>query len=119
LTRGHHHSSSDGINGVRGETGEDGDTPSNHEVDSEVVLDGSREERLDCIVETEVEPSVDDNTNAGNNETSVETSNTVGVDSFSKHINETIILLLATLLSALEIIGEFGSCKIERVHESK
>jgi len=41
------------------------------------------------------------------------------VDSFLVHINETVVLLLTTFLSALEIVGKLGSCKIEGVYKSK
>lgn len=52
-SRGHHHSSSDGVEGVRGESGSGGDGPSESERGEEVTLKGSDEDnRLDGIVET-------------------------------------------------------------------
>ena len=39
-TRGHHHATTDGVNGVRGHSSEVGDTPSEDEGGEEVILQG-------------------------------------------------------------------------------
>lgn len=50
-TRGHHHSSSDGVEGVRSETGTSGDGPAEQERGEEVALEGANEDDgLDRVV---------------------------------------------------------------------
>jgi len=54
LTRGHHHATTDGIDGVRSETSQVGDTESENERSNERTLKRTRQQRLDGIVETKV-----------------------------------------------------------------
>lgn len=119
LTGGHHHSSSDGIDGIRSQTSEDGNGPANTEVNVEVVLQVTGEQGLDGVVETEVKTSVDNDTDARDNETSVETGNTIGGEGLFVDIDQTAVLLLTTLLGRLQVIGQFGSGEIQRVDEGE
>lgn len=87
-TRGHHHSSSNSIERVRGKTSTSGDTPTEEEGGEEVALKRTdKDDRLDRVVQTEVETSVDNDTNDGRNETSVETSDTIGSEGLSVDID--------------------------------
>ena len=104
LTRGHHHTTTDGVNGVGSETGTNGDTPTEKEGGGEVVGEVTDKELvevmelemlcplseiitniqfsdtydgLERVVHTEVKTTVDNDTSARNGETTVETGNTV------------------------------------------
>merc|ERR1712038_992004 len=56
-TGGHHHSSSDGINWVRGQTSRDGDSVTEHESEQERGV--ITEQRFAGIVQTKVKTSID------------------------------------------------------------
>merc|ERR1711974_243426 len=77
LTRGHHHATTDGVNGVGAETGGGGDNPTKQEVGEEVTLHGGRHDGLCGIVETEVETTVDEDTDSRDDETTVETGDSI------------------------------------------
>jgi len=113
---GHHHSTSDGIDGVGSEARDDGDGPSEEEGDDEGGI-RAEEERLDGIVKTEVKTSVDEDTDAGDGETSVETADAVGGEGLLVDIDETVVLSLAVL--ALGVVGESGSGVVEGVDDGK
>jgi hypothetical protein len=74
-----------------------------------------------CIVltETEVETSVDNDTNNGGNETSVKTGNTVGSEGLLVNIYQTVELSGSTLGGRLVVVGQSGSGVIKRVDEGK
>ena len=119
LSRSHHHSSSDGVNGVRSESGSDSDQPSNGEVGEEVVLDVGWQKSLDGVIDTEVETSVDDDTDTGDDESSVEPSNAVSGESFLVNVKETAELFGSALFGVLEIVGESGSGVVQTVDEEE
>jgi len=77
----HHHSSTDGINGVGCKTSSDGDSPTKQERSEERVFVGS-EGGFDRVVQTEVEASINDDTDARDGETTVEPGNTIGGEGF-------------------------------------
>ena len=119
-TRGHHHTTTDGVKGVRSETGRGGDSPAEEERGEEVALKRTNEDDgLDRVVETEVETTVDNDTNDGGNETTVETGNTVRSEGLAVDVNETVELALATLGSRLVVVGETGTGVVERVDEEE
>jgi len=119
-TRGHHHSSSDSVKRVGSETGTGGDTPTKEERGEEVALKRTNKDNgLDRVVETEVETSVDNDTNNGRDETSVKTGNTVGGEGLSVDVDETVELSGSTLGGRLVVVGKTGSGVIERVDEEE
>jgi len=118
LTRGHHHSSADGINGVGGETSQVGDTESENEGGEERSLELSGQQGLDGIVKTEVQTTVNDNTESRERETAVKTGNTIGGDGLAVDINETVELTGTTVL-ALGIVGKTGTGVIQGVDEEE
>merc|ERR1711989_66438 len=69
---GHHHTTTDGVNGVGHQAGGDGDTVSQAEGQEQPGI-GSQENGLQRIVETEVHSTVDEDTDARDDESSVET----------------------------------------------
>lgn len=71
------------------------------------------------LTETEVETSVDNDTNDGGNETSVETGNTVGSEGLLVDIDQTVELSGATRLGRLVVVGQSGSGVVERVDEEE
>ncbi|CRJ80477.1 hypothetical protein BN1708_000269 [Verticillium longisporum] len=108
LTRGHHHATTDGIKGVRSDTGTGGDGPTKSEGGEEVALKATGEDDgLDGVVHAEVETTVDNDTSNGGHETTVETGNT------------TVELALTTLLGVLGVVGQTGTGVVEGVDEEE
>ena len=69
-TGGHHHTTTDGVDGVGQEAGADGHTPTQEE-GQEQGLVVSQEDGLEGIVHAEVHATVDEDTDAGDGETTV------------------------------------------------
>ena len=116
FTGGHHHSSSDGVDGVRGKASTDGDTPAEKEVSNHAILG---QVGLEGVEDTEVKTSVDDDTDAGDHEASVETSNTVRGKGLLVDVDETVELFFTTLLGVLEIVRQPSSSVVEGVDEEE
>jgi len=115
-TTGHHHSPSNGINWVGSKTRNNGNRPTEEEGDKS----GSRisdKDWFEGIVETKVETSVDEDTDARDDETSVETSNTIGSEGLLVDIDETVVLSFAVF--AFVVVSESSSGKIEGVDNSQ
>jgi hypothetical protein len=91
--RGLYHTTSNGIERIRSETRAGSDDPSEQEGGKEVTLEGSNENnRLEGIVHTEIETSVDDDTSDGGTETTVQTTDTIGSKRLPVDINQTVEL---------------------------
>ena len=73
--------------------------------------------RTERIVDTEVETTVDDDTNDGGNKASVETGNTVRLESLAVDIDETVELALSSTLCRFGVVGKTSTSVIERVDE--
>ena len=71
------------------------------------------------LTETKVETTVDNDTDNGGNETTVETGNTVGSQSLPVDINQSVELTRTTLGSRLVVVGETGTGVVERVDEKQ
>lgn len=120
LTRGHHHTTTDGVKRVRGDTGTSGDSPSEKEGSKEVTFKRTNEEDgLDGIVHSEVETTVDDDTSNGRAETTVETGDTIRGESLLVDIHQAVELALTTGLGVLVVVGETGTGVIEGVDEEE
>lgn len=120
LTRGHHHAATDGVKGVRGNTGTSGDRPTEEERGEEVALKGTDEEdRLDGVVHAEVETAVDDDTSDGGHETTVETGNTVGGHGLAVDVNQTVELTVTARLGVLGVVGKTSTGVVEGVDEEE
>lgn len=120
LTRGHHHTPTDGVERVRGNTGTSGDSPAESERGEEVVGEGTGEQdRLQGVVHAEVETTVDNDTGDGGTETTVQTGNTVRGEGLAVDVNETVELTLATLLGGLGVVGKTGTSVVQRVDEEQ
>ena len=120
LTRGHHHATTDGVKRVRGDTGTGGDAPTESERGEEGVLErAGKDDRLDRVVHTEVETTVDNDTSNGGEETTVETGNTVGSEGLLVDIDETVELTLSSTLGRLGVVGQTGTGVVEGVDEEK
>lgn len=120
LTRGHHHTTTDGVKRVRGNTGTGGDRPAEQERSKEVTLERTnQEDGLDGVVQSEVETTVDDDTEDGGTETTVETGNTVGSDGLAVDVNETVELTVTTALGGLGVVGKTGTGVVEGVDEEE
>ena len=74
---------------------------------------------LQGVVESKVATSVDNDANAGDDESSVETLYSISLQGLLVDVDETVELSLAALLSALGIVGKPGSGVIERIDEEE
>lgn len=68
---------------------------------------------------TEVESSVDDDSDDGRDESSVETGDTVGGEGLLVNIDETVELSGSSDLGGLVVVGESGSGVVERVNKEE
>lgn len=120
LTRRHHHPAADGVEGVRGDTGTGGDAPTEDERGEEVVLERAGEDdRLDRVVHTEVQTTVDDDTGDGGHEATVETGNTVRGEGLAVDVDEAVELALTALGRVLGVVGKTSTGVVERVDEEE
>lgn len=118
--RSHHHTTTDSIERVRSDTSTSGNAPTESERSGERALKRSGEEDgLEGVVHTEVKTTVDDDTENGRTETTVETGDTVGSKSLLVDVDETVELTLTTLLGRLGVVGETGTGIVEGVNEEE
>merc|ERR1719427_1803506 len=113
-TGGHHHPPPDGVDGVGHEASGDGDSPAKEEGQSHSSI-SSQNQRLQSVVQTKVHPTVDEDTDSGDGESSVESLDTVGLQGLGVDIDETVELPLTTL--ALGVIGKPGPGVVQGVDE--
>ena len=71
------------------------------------------------VVDTEVETTVDDDTDNRGDEATVETGNTVGRESLLVDVNEAVELTSSSTLGRLRVVGETRTRVVERVHEEQ
>ena len=71
------------------------------------------------VVDTEVETTVNDDADDRRDETTVETSNTVGREGLLVDVNETVELTGSSTLRRLGVVGKTGTGVVERVHEEQ
>jgi hypothetical protein len=120
LSGGHHHTTTDGIERVWGNTGTSGDSPTESERGKEITLKRTDEEDwLDGIVHSEVETTVNDNTSDGRHETTVQSTDTIGSKGLLVYIDQTVELTLTSGLGVLGIVGKTGTGVIEGVDEEE
>ena len=99
-----YHTTSDSIERVGAETSTSGDSPTEQEGSKKVTLKRTNEDnRLERIVHTEVETSVDDNTSDGGTETAIQTTNTVGSKGLLVDIDQTVELTFTTYDGQIQI----------------
>lgn len=113
----HHHSSSDSVDGVGKETGGDSDRVAEEE--DEEGVGALSHHGSDGVVESEVESSVDEDSDAGDDESSVESRNSVGGDGLSVDVDHAGVLSGSSLLGRLQVVGESGSAVVQRVDEGQ
>ena len=120
LTGGHHHTTTDGVERVGGDTSTSGDSPSESERGQEVTLEGTgKDDRLERVVHTEVQTTVDDDTGDGGHESTVETANTVGGEGLLVYVYKTVELTVTTLLGGLGVVGKTSTGVVEGVDEEE
>jgi len=113
---GHHHASSDGIDWVGHDTGDDGYTPTEEETEESAAIIAD-EHWLERVVKTKVHTSVDEDTDAGDDEASVETADTIGGKGLLVDVDETVVLSLAAL--GLVVVSQSSTGVVERVDDGK
>ena len=120
LARSHHHTTTDSVERVGGDTGTSCNRPTEGERCKEAAFKRADEDNgLEGVVHAEVETSVDDDTSDRGHETTVETGDTIGGEGFPVDIDETVELTSTALGGALGIVSETGTGVIERVDEEK
>jgi hypothetical protein len=120
LTRSHHHTTTDSVQGVRSDTSTGSDGPSEKERGKEVTLKRTnKDDRLDRVVHTEVQTTVNDDTSNGRTETTVETGDTISGEGLLVDINQTVELTLTTSLGVLVVVGKTGTGVVERVDKEE
>lgn len=120
LTRSHHHTTTDGVQRVRRNTGTSGHRPTQQERGNEVVLQGSnQDERLERVVHAEVQTTVDNDTNDGDGEATVQTDDTIRSQGLLVDVNQTVELTLTTALGRLGVVGQTGTGVVQRVDEQQ
>merc|ERR1712183_1091567 len=101
-TRGHHHSSSDGVNGIGHKSSSNSNTPAKKEGQANICT-VTKEDGLESVKHAKVHATVDEDTNSRDGETSVQALDTIRFECLHIDINETVELALTTL--TLGIIG--------------
>lgn len=120
LTRGHHHTPTDSVKRVRGDTGTGGDAPTEEERGKEVSSERADEDNgLDGVVHAEVQTTVDNDTGDGGTEATVQTSDTVGGEGLAVNVDKTVELTLTSSLGGLGVIGQTGTGVVEGVDEKQ
>jgi hypothetical protein len=120
LTRSHHHTTTDGVQGVGSDTGTGGDGPSESEGGQEVALKRTdQDDGLQGIVHSEVQTTVDNDTGDGGAETTVETSNSVRGEGLLVDVDQAVELTVTTSLGVLVVVGQTGTGVIQRVDEQE
>jgi hypothetical protein len=120
LSGSHHHTTTDGVERVRRDTGTSGDGPSEQEGGKEVTLEVAGEDNgLEGVVHAEVQTTVDDYAKDGGHETTVKTSNTIGSEGLLVDIYETVELTVTSTLGRLGIVGKTGTGIVEGVDEQE
>ena len=120
LTGGHHHAATDGVEGVRGDTGTSGDGPSEEERGKEVTLKrAGKDDGLDGVVHAEVKTTVDNDTGDGGHEATVETGNTVRGEGLLVDVHQAVELTLTTRLGVLGVVGKTSTGVVEGVDEEE
>merc|ERR1712183_1108079 len=115
-TRGHHHTSSDGVNRIGHKSSSNGNTPAKKEGQTNIST-VTKEDGLESVKHAKVHATVDEDTNSRDSETSVQALDTIRFECLHIDINETIKLALTTF--TLGIIGKPGSSIVKRVDKQK
>ncbi len=102
-TGGHHHTTTDSVDGVGHEAGSDGHTPTQQEGQEDWSI-FTQKDGLQGVVETEVHATVDEDTDAGDGEATVQSGDTVGLDGLGVDVDQAVELTFASL--ALGVIGQ-------------
>ena len=119
-TRGHHHATTDRVERVRSETSRSSNNPAEQERGKEVLREVTGQDNgLERVVETEVETTVDNDTNDRGDEATVETGNTVRGEGLTVDVDETVELTVTARLSVLGVVGKTGTGVVERVDEEE
>ena len=94
-------------NGVGHESSSNSDSPSQEEgeEDSSVLAE---QQRLQGVVEAEVHATVDEDTNCGDGEASVQALDAIGLKSLHVDVDQAVELALTTL--ALGVVGQPENC---------
>ena len=80
---------------------------------------GSDDIRTERVVATEVETTVDDDTDDRRQEATVETRDTVRGERLLVDVNEAVELAGTSTLRRLGVVGKTGTGVVERVHEEQ
>lgn len=120
LARRHHHTTTDGVQGVRADTGTGGDGPAEQEGGQEVALERADEkDRLDGVVHSKVETAVDDNSGHGRTESTVQAHDAVRRKRLAVDVDKTIELARTAGLGVFGVVGKTRTGVVERVDKQQ
>lgn len=120
-SRGHHHSSADGIQRIRDDTSRhsDGITQNKGQDHGTILAD---QDRLEGVIETKIETSVHDDADGRDDETTVKTGDTIGGGSLLQAVEHSRELTLndgTILLDGLGIVSQTSTNVIQRINEAQ
>ena len=120
LSRCHHHATTNGVKGVRGDSGASSDTPAKQERCEEIALErADQDDGLEGVVHAKVEPTVDNNSGYGWHEATVEARNAIRCKGLLVNVDEAVELASASRLCVFVVIGQSSTRIVERVDEEK
>lgn len=98
-SRLHHHTTTDGVEGIGDNAGDGGDNLGDHPVDDQRSVLGIGQHATGGIVETEVGSAVDDDALHGDVEATVETDNAIGLHGLDQTVAQAFELTLSHALA--------------------
>mmetsp|Transcript_18828 Transcript_18828/g.38260 ORF Transcript_18828/g.38260 Transcript_18828/m.38260 type:complete len:357 (-) Transcript_18828:13-1083(-) len=124
-TGAHHHAAADGVDRVGREPGGHG-----HAVTHGKALGGLGRLGLvlglgllkhghDGVVEAEIEATVDEDSNGGDDEAAVESGDAVGGERLAVDVDESVELASSVSLGRLHVVRQTGTGVVQRVHEGQ
>jgi len=120
FTRSHHHTSTDRIERIWGNTSTSSDSPAKQKGGQEVALQGTDEEyRLDWVVHAEVETAINDYTKYGGTKATVESKNAICGKCLLVNIDQAVELTVSAGLGVLRVVCQTCTSIVERVNKEK
>lgn len=112
----HHKSSSDGVQWVRGNSGNGGNVHSVQELDNNAgVLLILKKNHFSGIVESEIKGSIGDNSDNGDSESLIKSEKSITLVNLAQTVDQTVEL--SGIFS--DIGGQSGSGEIQRINEAQ
>lgn len=112
----HHHTTTDGVERIRDDSGNGGHSLSNQPGDDQWGVLGVRQHALGSVEESKVGGTVDDDTLDGDDESTVQTKSTVRFEDLDQTVAQSLEF---TMTSLAGISSQTGTGKVKRVDEAQ